>query len=56
MGVLTSEKSREMRSAESQPSAGNRLPRDPLCFERNIVSLFSPLISILLFEPVVLGK
>lgn len=27
-----------------------------ISFERNIVSLFSPLISILLFEPVVLGK
>ena len=56
MGVLTSEKSHATRSAESQSSAGNCLPHDPLCFERNIVSLFSPRISVLLFEPVVTGK
>lgn len=56
MGVLTSERSHETQSGDSQPPAGDHLWRDPLCFERNIVSLFPPRLSIILFEHVAVGK
>lgn len=51
-----SEESHETQSGESQPGAGNGCPWDPSCFEQNIVPVFSPRVSIILFEHVVIGK